>query len=74
MKCNLANFDRILRFVLGTLLTAWAFSGGPTWALIGIYFLATSGWGFCVGYAIFKINTLNPKELTNQLSGIYEKD
>lgn len=63
MKCNVAFFDRVLRFFLGVLLTTWAFAGGPSWGFAGIYLLATSGWGFCLVYAILKINTI--KELKN---------
>lgn len=61
MKCNVANFERIIRFILGVLLTAWAIAGGPSWGYFGIYLLATSGWGFCLIYASLKINTI--KEL-----------
>ncbi len=58
MKCNVSYFDRFIRFVLGTILATWAFSGGPTWSYFGIYLLFTSGWGFCIFYAIFKMNTI----------------
>lgn len=61
MKCNVAFYDRVIRFILGVFLTAWAIAGGPSLGYMGIYFLATSGWGFCLFYAILKINTI--KEL-----------
>jgi hypothetical protein len=61
MKCNVADFDRVIRFILGVILTTWAIAGGPGWGYSGIYLLATSGWGFCLVYASLKINTI--KEL-----------
>lgn len=67
MKCNVALFDRILRFFFGTILTTWAFSGGPTWSFFGIYLLFSSGWGFCIIYAILKINTIKELKTGNQL-------
>lgn len=61
MKCNVAFYDRVIRFIFGVLLTAWAIAGGPGWGYVGIYFIATSGWGLCLIYAVLKINTI--KEL-----------
>jgi hypothetical protein len=58
MRCNVALWDRGLRFVVGVLLTAFAIAGGPFWAYIGIIFLMTSAWGFCPVYAFFKVRTL----------------
>lgn len=75
MKCNVALFDRLVRFLFGTLLLTWALCGGPTWAYFGLYLLVTSGWGFCLIYGIFKINTI--KDLTNSpqlMSGIPRDD
>ncbi len=58
MRCNVALWDRALRFLLGLGLTAYAFAGGPFWAYIGIYGLLTSAWGLCPVYAFFRIRTL----------------
>jgi hypothetical protein len=58
MRCNVAVWDRILRFLLGTGLTAYAFAGGPFWAYIGVYGLITAAWGLCPVYAFFRIRTL----------------
>lgn len=52
---NLTRFERIWRWSLGIILLMWAFSGGPTWGYIGLYFLATGSWGFCPVYSILKI-------------------
>lgn len=57
MKINLAMWDRILRFFIGILLTAWAVAGGPWWGYFGIYFILTAAWGLCPFYSYFKINT-----------------
>ncbi|MCX7978727.1 MAG: DUF2892 domain-containing protein [Bdellovibrionaceae bacterium] len=58
MKCNIALWDRIVRFLLGVLWLAWAIAGGPFWAWAGLYFLFTAGWGFCPAYYGLGIRTL----------------
>ncbi|MGZ3773457.1 MAG: YgaP family membrane protein [Pseudobdellovibrionaceae bacterium] len=58
MKCNVALWDRILRFIFGVGLTTYAIAGGPFWAYIGIYGLITAAWGLCPLYAFFRIKTL----------------
>ena len=58
MRCNLAFWDRLLRFVFGVLLVTYAIAGGPFWAWGGIYLLGTSSWGFCLIYATFNLRTL----------------
>lgn len=66
MRCNVALWDRVLRFVVGILLTAYAIAGGPFWAFIGVFLLMTAAWGFCPFYAYFKIRTLRiPARLLN---------
>jgi hypothetical protein len=58
MICNVAVWDRILRFLLAIIQMAYAFAGGPIWLWVfGIYFLITSAWGLCPAYAFFKIRT-----------------
>lgn len=66
MKCNVAVWDRILRFVLGVLLLTYAIVGGPFWAWGSIYLLFTSGWGLCPVYAFFKIKTLSDERKKRQ--------
>jgi hypothetical protein len=68
MRCNVAVWDRALRFVLGVLLTAYAVAGGPFWAYGGLYFLLTAAWGFCPVYAFFKVRTQPqlPRPLRNR--------
>lgn len=74
MKCNLAFFDRFIRFLVGTTLSIWAFCGGPLWTYFGVYLLFTSGWGFCLIYAILKINTIKDLKTGNQLMNPPEND
>lgn len=52
MKKNVVLWERIVRFVLGVLLVAWAIAGGPGWAYLGVYFLATGSWGYCPVYSL----------------------
>ncbi|MNL10408.1 hypothetical protein D3C87_1312060 [compost metagenome] len=65
MRCNCALWDRILRFIFGVSLTAYAIAGGPFWAYIGIYGLLTSAWGLCPVYAFFRIRTLREYHRTS---------
>ena len=39
MKPNVGVVDRIVRFILGVILTSWAIAGGPVWAYLGFFFL-----------------------------------
>ena len=50
MKKNVAYWDRVLRYIFGLLLLTWAMIGGPFWAYLGFYPLATASWGFCPVY------------------------
>lgn len=61
MRCNLALWDRMIRFLIGILLVTYAVAGGPFWAWGGLFFLATSGWGLCPIYGLFKIQTLRKR-------------
>ena len=59
MLCNLAIWDRILRFTIAVLQLAYAFAGGPTWFWVcGFYLVMTSGWGLCPIYSFFRFRTL----------------
>ncbi|MFN8847975.1 MAG: DUF2892 domain-containing protein [Bdellovibrionales bacterium] len=58
MRCNLANWDRGLRFLTSILLLTYAIAGGPIWAWGGVYLLLTSSWGLCPLYSFLKIKTL----------------
>jgi hypothetical protein len=57
MRVNLAPWDRILRGLLGFLLSSYFFAGGPPWAALGLYLIATSSFGWCLIYALFRIRT-----------------
>ncbi len=59
MFCNIALWDRALRFLIAVLLLAYAVAGGPFWFwLIGLYGLVTAGYGLCPIYSFFRIRTL----------------
>ena len=58
MKTNMGSIDRIVRGVAGIGLVAWALTGGPVWAWIGVVPLATAALGWCPAYAPFGISTL----------------
>lgn len=57
MKVNVGNLDRILRIVLGVGLIAWAATGGPIWAWIGVVPLATALVRFCPLYTVLGFST-----------------
>ncbi|KHF25073.1 YgaP family membrane protein [Solemya velum gill symbiont] len=57
MKINVGSVDRVLRALVGIALIAWAVTGGPVWAWIGVIPLATALFKFCPAYAILGINT-----------------
>ncbi len=57
MRINLAYWDRLIRFIFGILLTAWAVAGGPWWAYTGVYLIASSAWGVCLFYTFLKVRT-----------------
>lgn len=61
MKANVGSIDKILRIVLGLALIAWALTGGPVWAWIGVIPLATALISFCPLYAIIGMNTCKAK-------------
>lgn len=62
MKINLALWERIIRFILGLVLSTWAFAGGPWWTYFGVYLIMTASWGFCPLYSFFKIRTAKIEE------------
>jgi hypothetical protein len=61
MKPNLGSIDRIVRGVAGIGLIAWALTGGPVWAWIGVVFLATAIISWCPLYRLLGISTLGTK-------------
>ena len=59
MLCNLAQWDRTLRFIIAVLVLSYAIAGGPTWFwVLGLYSLVTAAWGLCPVYSFFRIRTL----------------
>jgi hypothetical protein len=61
MKCNMAVWDRVFRFLLGVIFGIYFVVGGPFWTFFGFYLLVTSAWGVCPAYAFLKIRTLKEK-------------
>jgi hypothetical protein len=61
MKANVGTIDRIVRGVVGVALIAWAVTGGPWWAWIGVAPLATAIFAWCPLYAVFGISTCAKK-------------
>ncbi|MEP1537819.1 MAG: DUF2892 domain-containing protein [Paracoccaceae bacterium] len=58
MTRNLANWDRIARFVLGALLILLAVTGSiGVWGYIGAIFIGTAFVSFCPIYRIFGLKT-----------------
>ena len=57
MKSNVGGIDKILRIVAGIALIAWALTGGPVWAWIGVVPLATGLFNFCPLYGLLGVNT-----------------
>jgi Na+-driven multidrug efflux pump len=66
MKINLALWDRILRIVMGTILSTWAVAGGPWWSFFGVYLIMTASWGLCPIYGILKFRTYHDKGQTRR--------
>ena len=61
MQANVGGIDRILRIVVGIALIAWAVTGGPVWAWIGVVPLATALIKFCPLYTVLGMNTGDKK-------------
>ncbi|WP_374609220.1 DUF2892 domain-containing protein [Thermomonas sp.] len=57
MKANVGGFDKWIRIVAGLALIAWALTGGPVWAWIGVVPLATGLFNFCPLYRLIGFNT-----------------
>ena len=62
MTKNVGGIDKILRIVAGIALIAWALTGGPVWAWIGVVPLATGVMGWCPAYTLFGMNTCPMKK------------
>jgi hypothetical protein len=57
MTKNIGLIDRLLRAAIGVALIAWALTGGPVWAWIGVVPLLTAAVSFCPAYALLGIRT-----------------
>ena len=57
MKANVGGVDKVLRIVLGVALIAWAATGGPVWAWVGVVPLLTGLFNFCPLYALLGMST-----------------
>ena len=57
MMANVGGLDKWIRIVAGLALIAWALTGGPVWAWIGVVPLATGLFNFCPLYRLIGFNT-----------------
>lgn len=53
-KSNIGMTQRVLRFVIGFFLLAWAVAGGDFWGYSGLILMATAAWGFCPLVGFFR--------------------
>ena len=61
MKKNVGKTDRIIRVVIGVIITAMGIYFKSWWGLLAIIPFATAAMGFCGLYVPFKINTIKKK-------------
>lgn len=57
MRKNIGTIDRGVRAVVGLALIAWALTGGPLWAWIGVIPLLTAAVSICPLYSLLGIRT-----------------
>lgn len=62
MSANVGSIDRIIRILAGLALIAWALTGGPVWAWIGVVPLATGLLKICPAYSLLGINSCGMKK------------
>ena len=62
MKVNVGGIDRVLRIIAGIALIAWALTGGPVWAWLGVVALVTGVFQFCPAYTLIGANTCAAKK------------
>ena len=61
MNKNVGGIDRIVRGVAGIALIAWALTGGPAWAWVGVVPVFTAVVGWCPLYVPFGISSCPKK-------------
>ena len=61
MKANVGGIDRVVRGAAGIGLIAWALTGGPVWAWIGVVPLLTAVVGWCPLYVPLGISSCGKK-------------
>ena len=62
MTCNIGKTERILRVIVGLIITSLAFVGPQSnWALPGLVPVLTGLLGWCPPYAMLGINTCKKK-------------
>lgn len=57
MTKNMGTIDRLARAAIGAALIAWALTGGPWWAWVGIVPLFTAAVAICPAYSLLGIKT-----------------
>lgn len=62
MKCNVGPIDRLIRIIAGLIIAIIGVVFESWWGLVGIVFLATGLFKFCLFYIPFNISTARGKE------------
>lgn len=62
MKCNVGTIDRLLRIILGLIISIVGVVFDSWWGLIGIIPMATGLFQFCPLYVPLKISTIKKAE------------
>jgi hypothetical protein len=62
MKCNVGPIDRLIRIIAGLIIAIIGVVFESWWGLVGIIFLATGLFKFCLFYIPFNISTAREKE------------
>jgi len=62
MKCNVGTVDRLLRIILGLIISILGVYFDSWWGVIGIIPMATGLFKFCPLYYPLKISTIKKEE------------
>ena len=57
MKVNVGSVDRVIRFILGTVIIILGFYFKSWWGVVGIVPIATAALSFCPAYSLIGVST-----------------